>query len=238
MNGMYNDKVVLVTGSRRGIGALIARHFVASGAQVVGFSRHEDALDLEGYLPVQVDVSDPDSVARGFKVVRERFGHLDIAVNSAAVLTAQHAMVLHPRAVRSMLDTNVLGTFLVSREAAKLMRKRRWGRIIHVSSMAARLEPVGDSVYAASKVAVSTLANVLAKELAPLNITCNTLGITAFESDMLAQLSRDKIDSVIASLPIPRFATPDDILNVIDFFSSERSAYVTAQTLYLGGVHA
>jgi 3-oxoacyl-[acyl-carrier protein] reductase len=238
MSGVYENKVVLVTGARRGVGALIARHFVENGAQVVGFSRHEDTLVLPGYLTVQVDVADPDSVARGFKVVRERFGRVDIAVNSAAVLTAQYAMLLHPRAVRSMLDTNVFGTFLVSREAAKLMRKRRWGRIIHVSSMAARLEPIGDSVYAASKVAVSTLANVLAKELAPLNVTCNTLGITAFESDMLAQLPRDKIDAVVADLPLARLATPDDILNVIDFFASERSSYVTAQTVYLGGVHA
>lgn len=238
MSGLYQDKVVLVTGARRGVGALITRHFLANGARVVGFSRGEDTLDSPDYLPVQVDVADSDSVASGFKLVRERFGQVDIAVNNAAVLTAQHAMMLHPRAVRSMLDTNVFGTFLVSREAAKLMRKRRWGRIIQVSSMIARLEPVGNSVYAASKAAVNTLTNVLAKELAPFDITCNTLGISAFESDMLAQVPRDRIEAIVANLPLPRLATSDDILNVIDFFASERSAYVTAQAVYLGGVHA
>ena len=103
--------------------------------------------------------------------------------------------------------------------------------------MAASLEPIGDSVYAASKAAISTLANVMAKEFATLNITCNTLGITGIATDMLSQLPKDKIDGVIAGLTLPRYAKADDIFNVIDFFASERSAYITAQTVFLGGVN-
>jgi 3-oxoacyl-[acyl-carrier protein] reductase len=103
--------------------------------------------------------------------------------------------------------------------------------------MAASLEPMGDSIYAATKAAISTLANVMAKELASINVTCNTLGITAFETDMVGQLPRAKVDAVVASLPLARFATADDILNVVDFFASSRSSYVTAQTVFLGGVN-
>jgi 3-oxoacyl-[acyl-carrier protein] reductase len=77
----------------------------------------------------------------------------------------------------------------------------------------------------------------MAKEFGPFNVTCNTLCISAIESDMLAQLPRHKIDAIIAALPIPRYAKPDDILNVIDFFASSRSSYITGQTVYLGGVH-
>ena len=117
------------------------------------------------------------------------------------------------------------------------MRSGKWGRIINIGSMAVSLEPVGDSMYAATKAAISTLANVMAKEFAPMNITCNTLGITAIETEMLSQLPRNKIDAVIAGLPIPRYATADDILNVVDFFASERSSYITAQTVFLGGVN-
>ncbi|MCI4428931.1 MAG: SDR family oxidoreductase, partial [Burkholderiales bacterium] len=117
------------------------------------------------------------------------------------------------------------------------MKRSKWGRIINIGSMAASLDPVGDSVYAATKAAVSTLAQVMAKEFAPFNVTCNTLGITAIETDMLSQLPRAKIDAVIAALPLPRFATADDILNVVDFFAAERSGYITAQTVFLGGVH-
>lgn len=235
---MYDGKVVLVTGARRGVGQLVAEHFLKHGAQVVGFSRHDDVAEARsGYLPLAVDVGDADSVARGFETVRKQLGRVDIVVNNAAVLTSQYSMIMPAAAARSMLDTNLLGTFLVSREAAKLMRRNKWGRIVNIGSMAVSLEPMGDSIYAATKAAIATLANVMAKEFAPMNVTCNTLGITAIATDMLGQLPRDKVDAVIASLPLPRYATADDILNVIDFFVSERSGYVTAQTVFLGGVN-
>jgi len=234
----YAGKNVLVTGARRGVGRMVAEHFLRHNAQVIGFSRHaDDSLVSDRYFAVDVDVGDADSVAKGFEKVRKQFGRVDILVNNAAVLTSQYAMIMPASAVKSMLDTNVLGTFLVSREAAKLMRKSKWGRIINIGSMAASLEPIGDSVYAATKAAVSTLANVMAKEYASLNITCNTLGITGISTDMLDQLPKDKIDAVIAGLPLGRYATPDDIFNVIDFFAAERSSYITAQTVFLGGVN-
>lgn len=234
----YSGKIVLVTGARRGVGRLITEHFLKQGAQVIGFSKHLDEDEKsERYRAIEVDVGDADSVAKGFEQVRKQFGRVDIVINNAAVLTSQYAMIMPAAAVKAMLDVNILGTFLVSREAAKLMRKNKWGRIINIGSMAASLEPIGDSVYAASKAAISTLANVMAKEYASLNITCNTLGITGIATDMLSQLPKDKIDSVIASLPLPRYATPDDIFNVIDFFGSERSGYITGQTVFLGGVN-
>jgi 3-oxoacyl-[acyl-carrier protein] reductase len=235
---VYDGKIVLVTGARRGVGQLVAEHFLKHGAQVVGFSRHDDTGEPRpGYHPMAVDVGNADSVARGFERVRKQFGRVDIAINNAAVLTSQYSMIMPAAAAQGMLDTNVLGTFLVSREAAKLMRRGKWGRIVNISSMAASLQPMGDSVYAATKAAVATLANVMAKEFAPMNVTCNTLGITAIETDMLGLLPRDKVDALIAGLPIPRYALADDVLNVVDFFVAERSSYVTAQTVFLGGVN-
>jgi len=235
---MYAGKVVLITGARRGVGRIFVEHFLNHGALVVGFSRSDDLGERRpGYYPMAVDVGNADSVISGFSFIRKEFSHLDIVINNAAVLTSQYSMIMPASAAWSMLETNLLGTFLVSREAAKLMRKRKWGRIINVGSMAASLEPIGDSIYAATKTAISTLANVMAKEFASMNITCNTLGITAIETDMLSQLPREKINAVIAGLPIDRYATADDILNVIDFFSSERSSYITAQTVFLGGVN-
>lgn len=233
----YSGKIVLVTGSRRGVGRLLTEHFLLQGAQVIGLNRHADEdWQQSGYTPMVVDIADTQSVANGFAQIRKQFGSVDIVINNAAVLTSQYAMIMPADAARSMLETNILGTFLVSREAAKLMRKGKWGRIINIGSMATCLEPMGDSVYAASKAAISTLANVMAKEFAALNITCNTLGITAIATDMLGQLPKDKIDAVVASLPLSRYATPDDIFNVIDFFASDRSGYITAQTVFLGGV--
>lgn len=234
---LYSERVALVTGSSRGVGRLIAEHFLKHGATVIGVSRGGSDLTHEAYRHCQADVSDAAAVQALFAGLRAQGISVDIVVNNAAVLTSQYAMILPASAAQAMVNINLMGPFLFSREAAKMMRKGKWGRIINIGSMAASLEPEGDSMYAACKAAVATLANVMAREFAPMNVTCNTLGITAMETDMLRQLPREKVDAVIARLPMPRYAVDDDVLNVIDFFASERSGYITAQTVFLGGVN-
>jgi 3-oxoacyl-[acyl-carrier protein] reductase len=216
---------------------LIAEHLLRNGGQVVGFARGESTIDHPNYHHFQVDIGDPTSVQQGFASLKTVTKVVDIVVNNAAVLTSQYAMIMPQAQAQAMININLMGAFMVSREASKLMRKKKWGRIINIGSMAVSLEPIGDSVYAACKAGMTTLANVMAKELATLNITCNTLSITAIKTDMLSQLPVDKIDGVIAGLPIPRYAEADDIFNIIDFLASERSSYITAQTIYLGGVN-
>jgi 3-oxoacyl-[acyl-carrier protein] reductase len=233
----YVSKVVLVTGASRGVGDLITRHFLDEGATVIGVARGEPSCHHEQYRHHSVDIADPQAVQSMFATLRGTFKSIDIVINNAAVLTSQYAMIMPAGAAQAMVNVNLLAPFMVARESARLMRKAKSGRIINISSMAVRLEPEGDSVYAACKAGLTTLSNILAKEFASFNVTCNTLGITAYETEMLRQLPRHKTDAVVAGLPLARYATADDILNVIDFFASERSGYVTAQTLYLGGVH-
>ena len=235
--GKYEARNVIVTGSSRGVGELLTRHFLDEGATVIGVARGPATCEHERYRHHQADIADPAEVLKLFASLRTSVKTIDLVVNNAAVLTSQYAMIMPAGAAQAMVNLNLLAPFLVAREAAKLMRKRKWGRIIHISSMAARLQPAGDAVYAATKAAVETLANVMARELAPLNITCNTLGITAIATDMLQALPAHKIDAVIAALPLPRLATEADIVNVVDFLASERSDYITAQSIFLGGVH-
>lgn len=235
----YNGRTVLVTGSRRGVGRIIASHFLAEGAHVVGFARGESSIDHSSYQHIQIDLADPTAIAPAFFLLKKTVKAFDIVVNNAAVLTSQYSIIMSVAAVQSMVNVNLIAPFLVSREAAKTMmlKKEKWGRIINIGSMAASLEPVGDSIYAATKAGISTLANVMAKEFSSLNVTCNTVAISAIDSDMLSQLPREKIEAIIMGLPVQRFAVADDILNVVDFFASNRSSSITAQTIYLGGVN-
>jgi 3-oxoacyl-[acyl-carrier protein] reductase len=233
----YTDRVVVVTGARKGLGQMLANHFLAAGARVIGMSRGEGSISHPAYAHQQLDVGDDAAVREAFGRIAREQGRVDIVVNNAAVLTSMHALLMAAGPAEEMVRTNVLGILYVSREAAKLMRKTRWGRIINIGSMASSLEPIGDSVYAATKAASMTLAGVLAKEFASYGVTVNTLAVTAFETDMLDQLPREKVDTVIAGLPLPRYPTAEDITNVIDFFASPRSSYITAQTVYLGGIH-
>jgi 3-oxoacyl-[acyl-carrier protein] reductase len=233
----YAGKVAVVTGASRGIGRMLVDYLAEEGAQVLGLSRSESDHAHERYTHYAVDVADARAVQLTFAKIAREFASVDIVINNAAVLTSQYAMIMPAESAQAMVDVNLLGPFYVSREAAKLMRKARRGRIINVGSMAASLEPVGDSLYAACKAGVSTLAAVMAKEFSSFNVTCNTLGISAISTDMLAQLPRERIDAIIDALPVPRYAEPDDIFNVVDFFASDRSSYITAQTVFLGGIN-
>jgi 3-oxoacyl-[acyl-carrier protein] reductase len=238
---MYKDKIVLVTGSSRGVGFAIANYFLKCNATVIGISKGNPKIEHQNYHHFSLDIGDPAVISTCFSTkIAKKFKRIDILINNAAVLTSQFSMIMPIKNAVDMVNINLLGVFFVSREAAKLMRNKEAGRIINIGSMAVSLEPIGDSIYAATKAGINTLANVMAKEFASYNVTCNTLSISAIETDMLQQhseIAQDKINEILKNLPIPRKAIMDDILNVIDFFASDRSSYITAQTIYLGGIN-
>jgi len=237
LSTQYFGKNILITGSSRGVGRLLAEYLTSNGALVIGFSRGESSLAHSNYRHIKVDIGDPHSVQHGFRNIKDLVSHLDILINNAGVATSQYAMIMLSKDVQEMLNVNILGSFLVSREASKLMRKNKWGRIINMGSIMSSLEPAGGSIYAASKAALITMSNVMAKELSSLNITCNTLALSGYPTEMMDSLSPEVLKNVIEGLPIPRLTTGDDIFNVIDFLSSDRSSFITAQTIYLGGVN-
>jgi 3-oxoacyl-[acyl-carrier protein] reductase len=238
---MYKDKVVLITGSSRGVGLALTNYFLKHDAIVIGISKGNPNIEHQKYHHYSIDIADSASIVNCFSTkIAKKFKQLDIVINNAAVLTSQFSMIMPIKNAIDMVNVNLLGVFFVSREAAKFMRNKEPGRIINIGSMAVSLEPVGDSIYAATKAGINTLANIMAKEFASYNVTCNTLSISAIETDMLKQhseVARVKIKEIIKKLPIPRQAVMDDVFNVIDFFASDRSSYITAQTIYLGGIN-
>ena len=146
-----------------------------------------------------------------------------------------HALLTAGSTARTLLETNVLGSFLLCREAAKLMRTSGGGRIVNFSSVAVPLALEGEAIYAASKAAVESMTQILARELAPLGVTVNCVGPCPVDTDMTRPVPDEKMQAVLAKQAIPRYATVEDVANVLDFFLRPESAMVTGQVVYLGG---
>lgn len=233
---MPEPPVLLITGTRKGIGLALARYYLTRGFRVVGCSRQPGTIDDPGYLHHCLDVGDEPAVGRMFADIRARFGGLDALVNNAGIAAMNHALLTPMSTVRRVLETNIAGTFLLCREAAKLMRGARSGRIVNLSTVAVPLRLEGEAIYAASKAAVESLTRILARELAPLGITCNAVGPTPIDTDLIGGVPRDKIERLLASQAVRRLGTPEDVANVIDFFLRPESDFVTGQVVYLGGV--
>jgi 3-oxoacyl-[acyl-carrier protein] reductase len=137
--------------------------------------------------------------------------------------------------VQRIMATNFTGTFLVSREAAKLMMRRRYGRIVNLTTVAVPMRLAGESVYASSKAAVEMLTRVLARELGDLGITCNAVGPSPVDTDLIRGIPKQKIDEIVSTLAVKRLGRFEDVVNVVDFLVRPESAYVTGQVIYLGG---
>lgn len=233
---MEDRPVVLITGARKGIGRYLAEHFVRKGVLVEGCSREAPDWELESYYHHKVDVTDETQVRQMLSSIQKRHGRLDIAINNAGIASMNLALLTPGVTVDRILGTNFVGTFLVSRESAKLMRRRHFGRIVNFTTIAVPMVLKGESIYAASKSAVETYTRILARELAPLGITCNTVGPGPVETDLLRGVPDDKIAEILDGLAIKRMCRLEDVANVIDFFVRPESDYVTGQVIYLGGV--
>jgi 3-oxoacyl-[acyl-carrier protein] reductase len=231
-----NTPITLITGTRKGIGKFLVEHYVQQGHKVIGCSRSELNWDLEGYIHYTLDVADEQAVKTLFSRLRQQHGRLDHLINNAGIASMNHALLTPVSTVQTVLQTNVVGTFLFCREAAKLMKKNGYGRIVNFTTVAIPLKLAGEAAYVASKAAVLSLTQVLAQELGELGITVNSVGPVPIETDLIRAVPSDKIEKLLQRQAIQRFGTFEDVANVIDFFLRTESNFITGQNLYLGGV--
>jgi len=231
-----DGNVIIVTGARKGIGRFLAEHYLGQGHVVAGCSREPSDLVHDRYEHHCLDVADEAAVTAMVRAVVREHGRVDAMINNAGIASMNHALLTPLSTVQKVFSTNVYGSFLFCREAAKAMVKRRRGRIVNFATVARPLKLEGEAVYAASKAAIESLTQILARELAPFAVTVNAVGPTPVATDLIRNVPEEKIRALIDAQAVKRLGEYRDIANVVDFFLRPESDFVTGQTLYLGGV--
>ena len=233
---MTNPEVVLVTGARKGIGRFLAEHFASRGSIVVGCSRQPAEWSYQGVVHHLADVTREADIRRLMKIIQSQYSRLDIVINNAGVASMNHSLLTPMSTVERIVATNFTGAFLVARESAKVMQRNRYGRIVNLTTVAVPLQLEGEAVYAASKAAVETLTRILAREFADFGITCNAVGPSPIETDLIRGVPAEKIEAITKRQAIRRLARYEDVAHVVDFFVRPGSDHITGQIIYLGGV--
>ena len=234
---MNNNKmIILITGTRKGIGLKLSEYYLSLGHTVIGCSRAESDLSHANYSHYCLDVSNEQQVNDLFLNIRKTYGHLDVLINNAGMASMNHILLTPYSTVQKLFDTNFTGTFLFSRQAVKLMRKNKFGRVINFSTVAVPLNLEGEAIYAASKCAIEQFSRILSKEVASMGITVNTIGPTPIETDLIKAVPKNKIEELLQQQGIKRLGHFEDVINVIDFYINPNSNFISGQTIYLGGV--
>ena len=240
-----DGKVALVTGSSRGIGLGIARRLGAAGARIVvndvvfreGPESVIEAIEAVGtqVKTYQADITGAAEVDKMFQTVQDEWGGVDILVNNAGITRDGLLMRMSDEQWDSVLNVNLKGAFLCSRAAIRGMMRKRWGRIIGLSSVVALAGNPGQVNYAASKAGIIGLTRTLSREVASRNITVNAVAPGFIATDMVEVLSDDMKARVMERIPMERFGTPEDVAAVIAFLASEEASYVTGQVIGIDG---
>ena len=233
---MINKPVMLITGTRKGIGKYLAEYYSKNLYQVIGCSRGLIDYKLDNYQHFCLDVSEESSVKKMFTEIRKKYGRLDVLINNAGVNYAHSPLLLVPyESALKTIEVNLLGTFLLSREAAKIMKKKSFGRIVNLGSMAVKHEVKGEAIYTASKAAIVSLTRVMAKEISSYGITCNTVSPAAIDTDFIKKINNNGLNEVLSRNAIPNVGSLNEVSNTIDWLINTESSAITGQSIYLGG---
>ena len=238
-------KVALVTGASRGIGLAIARRLGSAGARIVvmdmafreGPESVIKALKEVGAEATthEANVTDGKQVEALFKSVEEKWGGVDILVNNAGITRDGLLMRMTDEQWDAVLNVNLKGAFLCTRAAIRGMMRKRWGRIVSLSSVVALGGNPGQVNYAASKAGLIGMTRTLSKEVASRNITVNAVAPGFIGTDMVDALSDEMKAKVMERIPMDRFGTAEDVAGVVAFLASEEASYVTGQVIGIDG---
>ena len=239
-----NDKVALVTGATRGIGAAIAEALGKAGATVVGTATSEAGAasisqrfadnGVNG-IGMVLNVNDAASVANVIKAITEQFAAPTILVNNAGITKDNILMRMKDDEWMDVLDTNLTSVFRLAKGCVRPMTKASWGRIINISSVVGAMGNAGQSNYSASKAGVGGFTRALAKELGSRNITVNTVAPGFIDTDMTKDLAETSKEAMLTQIPLARLGAPEEIAAVVCFLAGDAAGYITGETIHVNG---
>ncbi len=241
---MLNDKIALVTGATRGIGRAIALELGKQGATVIGTATTEEgAGKISAYLAeagvkgkgVALNVTDIAQTDAVMAELAKEFGAITILVNNAGITRDNLAMRLGDDEWDAVIDTNLKAVFRLSRAVMRGMMKARFGRIVNITSVVGYSGNPGQANYCAAKAGVAGMSRSLARELGSRNITVNCVAPGFIDTDMTHALTDEQKAAMLASIPLGRAGTPEDIAGAVGFLVSPAAAYVTGTTVHVNG---
>ncbi len=241
---MLKEKIAIVTGASRGIGAAIARKLCEAGANVVLCSRSEtaiteiaDTLNSEGHnaISIRADISQKADVETLIQETLARFSAIDILVNNAGITRDTLLMRLKDEQWDAVLQTNLTGTMYCTRAVLRPMIRRRGGRIINISSVVGITGNAGQANYAAAKAGIIGFTKATAKEVGTRGITVNAIAPGFIKTDMTAQIPEQNQKQLLELIPLREFGSPEDVADAVCFLASDAARYITGQTLQVDG---
>jgi len=240
----FENKVVIVTGSARGIGFAIAETFAENGATSIILDLFQDTVDEAvkkitdkglkaiGYV---VDITNSELIGNLFKEIFQKFGKINILINNAGITKDGLLMKMKESDWDAVINVNLKGTFICTQKVCRFMMKQRQGVILNISSVVGIMGNAGQANYAASKGGIITLTKSAAKEFASRNIRVNAIAPGFIETEMTSQLPKEIVDKYLEAIPLRHIGTSKDVANLCLFLASEDANYITGQTIQVDG---
>jgi 3-oxoacyl-[acyl-carrier protein] reductase len=240
----FEGRVALVTGASRGIGETIARRLASEGALVLAGARSTEPLEKVvseigssggRAEALALDVADSASIDAGVKRALEAHGQIDVLVNNAGITDDNLVLRMSRESWDRVLTTNLTGAFLLTQAVVRSMVRRRYGRIVNVTSIVGLMGNAGQANYAAAKAGLVGLTKSIARELASRNVTCNAVAPGFIATSMTDRMTDAARETLTGQIPLRRLGTPEDVASAVAFLASEEAGYVTGTVLNVSG---
>ena len=232
------SKKILITGASRGIGRDIALNSIEKGYKVLGTSTTNEgvsSLKENGIHGLQLDLNDKNSVESFNGLLTQEHPDIAVLVNNAGITRDNIVLRMSEEEWTDVLNVNLNGAFKVTKTVLKFMLKKRWGRILNITSTSASTGNRGQANYAAAKAGIEAFSKSLAKEVGSRGITVNAIAPGYIQTDMTEVISENVKKEILSQIPLSRFGKPEEISQLVDFLISDEASYITGQTIHING---